>query len=129
MKYLLTVLSVILLFSACNTSAQKEPVRNILGEWDSHETFDGKPWHFLARFKPDGTFDGLGNGKLIVSGNYRTNGDTIFFKDALCNLAYEASYRLTYFKDSIRLNLITDTCQPRIAGSDKVALGKVQSTK
>lgn len=127
MKHLLIAFSAILLFAACQSSAQKEPTRTILGEWDSHETFDGQPWHFLARFKPDGTFDGIGNGKLIVSGQYRTAGDTIFFKDGLCNLNYEAAYRLTYFKDSIRFNMITDTCQGRIQGSDKVTLGRVAS--
>ncbi|RYZ44353.1 MAG: hypothetical protein EOP49_27305 [Sphingobacteriales bacterium] len=55
MKHLLTVLAIILLFSACQSSAEKEPIHDILGQWDSHETFDGKPWHFVARFKPDGT--------------------------------------------------------------------------
>lgn len=125
MKHLFPALIIALIFSSCQSSSEKEPAHTILGEWDSHETFDGKPWHFLARFKPDGTFDGLGNGKLIVSGQYRVNADTIFFKDAICNMDYEASYQLTYFKDSVRLNVITDTCQERINGSDKVALGKV----
>lgn len=127
MKHLLTAFAALLLFTACQDSTQKEPTHTILGEWDSHETFDGQPWHFLARFKSDGTFDGIGNGKLVVSGQYRTAGDTIFIKDNGCDMNYEAAYRLTYFKDSIRLNMITDTCQPRIQGSDKLALGRVSS--
>lgn len=129
MKHLLTAFASTLLLLSCQTTPEKEPIHNILGEWDSHDTFDGKPFHFQARFKPDGSFDGLGNGKLFVSGQYRTNGDTIFFKDALCNLDYEASYKLTYYKDSVRFNLITDTCQARIGGTDKVGLGKVISKK
>src|SRR6218665_1678571 len=116
MKQLLAALSVILILSSCQSTSGKEPVHNILGEWDSHEVAGGKPFVFLARFKADGTFDGLGNGKLIISGQYRVNDDTIFFKDAICNLDYEASYQLTYFKDS---------CQERINGSDKVSLGRV----
>lgn len=125
MKHLLATLSVILILSSCQNNSEKEPVRNILGEWDSHEVFDGKSFVFLARFKADGTFDGLSNGKLVISGQYRVNADTIFFKDAICNLDYEASYKLTWFKDSIRFNVINDTCQERIKGSDKVALGRV----
>jgi len=125
MKYFPVILAITAVIVSCQSSP-KQPSHQLPGEWDSHETFEGKPWHFQVRFKSDGSFDGLGNGKLVISGQYRTNGDTIFFKDAICNLDYEAAYRLTWFSDSIRFNVIADTCQQRINGSDKVALGRVK---
>lgn len=121
-------LSVMLIALLACGKKSEETRRTIIGEWDSHSTYDGKPWHFLARFKPDGIIDGIGNGKLIISMNYRVSGDTIYFTgDPSCVPNSVGSYKLTYFQDSVRLDMVDDTCNIRIANTDKVRLGRVNA--
>ena len=130
MKKFLSLACFALLIASCNDNPKPAAAAHtILGEWDSHLTIDGKPDVFLARFKADGSFDALSNGKLILSGNYRTIGDTVFLRDGLCDMAYEGAYRFSFPNDSLRFDLIKDTCAPRVQGSDKVTLGRVLSTK
>ena len=129
MKNVTVILAAIIFCTSCASSTPKESERTILGNWDAHETFEGKAFVLEARFKPGGDYDGFGNGKHFVSGKYRLAGDTIFFKDGLCNMAYEGAYTLTYFEDSIRFNVIEDTCMQRKNGSDKVAMGRIASSK
>ncbi len=123
-KFTLFILA-IALFACQNKREEKE--QSIEGEWDAHSTFDGKPWVFRARFKPNGIVDGIGNGKLVISMNYRVSGDTIVFKgDPSCVPGSEGVYRLNFFGDSLSFAIIQDTCAIRIANTDKVRLGKVK---
>lgn len=127
MKKQLHVLSILMLLAACNTTSNREPEHSIIGEWDSHSTYEGKPWTFLARFKPDGTVDGIGNGKLIISQKFSVSGDTIYFRDdPTCDPNSIGAYKLTYFGDSVKVDLIDDTCSVRIMNTDKVRLGRVK---
>ena len=119
----LLVLTVALLACRKNT---KENHQSITGEWDLHSTFNGKPWLFTARFKPDGVIDGIGNGKLVISMNYSVSGDTIYFTgDPSCVPNSVGIYKLTYFQDSVSFDIVNDTCSIRIANTDKIRLGRV----
>lgn len=129
MKKVLTLTCLIFLLASCNENAQPAAPKTIVGEWDSKQEINGKSDVFLARFKADGTFDALSNGKLMLSGEYRTTGDTIFMRDGLCTMDYEGSYKFSFPNDSLRFDLIADTCAGRVHGSDKVTLGRVSSTK
>lgn len=129
MKKGLVILAAIIFFTSCASSVTKEPEHTILGNWDAHNNFQGKPFVLEARFKPGGDYDAFDNGKPFVTGKYRTAGDTIYIKDGLCNMAYEGVYKLTYYKDSLRFNVIEDTCMQRRNGSDGLALARITSTK
>lgn len=113
-----TVLSTMLLAGKFTACRQPAPSTGITGEWDAHSTAGGQPFVFIARFKADGTYDGVGNGKLVVSGHYRTTGNTILFRDAICNSNYEGAHKMTYCKDSVRFDLLQDTCAVRIEGTN-----------
>ncbi len=66
------------------------------------------------------------NGKPVISMNYRVSGDTIYFTgDPSCVLGSVGAYKLTYFQDSVRFDVVDDTCSVRIANTDKVRLGRV----
>ncbi|RYY57259.1 MAG: hypothetical protein EOO09_03215 [Chitinophagaceae bacterium] len=129
MKKFLILTAVTFLLASCSNSPKTNFPTSIVGEWDSHLVINGKPDVFLARFKPNGSFDALSNGKLLLSGEYRTSGDTVFMRDGFCDMAYEGVYRFTFPNDSLRFDLVADTCQGRVHGSDKVTLGRVSSTK
>ncbi|MBN8880340.1 MAG: hypothetical protein J0I32_22540 [Sphingobacteriales bacterium] len=126
MKQLLAVLSLILIFSACNNAPEEQPDHNIAGEWDAHLDNQGKPYLVIGRFKDNGTYDAFIDGKLVVSGKYRTVGDSIYFRDGNCDMAYEGLYKLTYYKDSVSFKMLQDTCQERIHGSNGVAMKRVK---
>jgi len=126
MKQLLTLLGTVIILSACNNAAEKQPEHNIVGEWDAHLENQGKPYLVIGRFKDNGTYDAFIDGKLIVSGKYRTTGDSIYFRDGSCDMEYEGLYKLTYYEDSVRFNMLQDTCQERINGSDGVAMKRVK---
>lgn len=125
MKKLLYILSISTLLAVCNTVSDKKPEHSIIGDWKNQSTNGGELFTFLLKFKADGSYDGIGNEKLVVSGHYRTTGDTIYFRDGICNPDYEGSYLLTYYEDSIRFDLIKDTCRIRIEGGDGFAFKKV----
>ncbi|MBC7626816.1 hypothetical protein [Ferruginibacter sp.] len=129
MKNVTVILAAIIFLTSCASTTPKESERSILGNWDAHGTFEGKAFVLEGRFKPGGDYDGFDNGKLFVSGKYRLAGDTIFIKDGLCNMTYEGAYKLTYYKDSVRFNVIEDTCIGRKNGSDKLAMGRIASSK
>lgn len=125
MRLVTKLLVLVLALLACGKNT-RESQQSITGEWDMHSTFDGKPWLFTARFKPDGVIDGIGNGKLVISMNYRVSGDTIFFTgDPSCVPNSVGVYKLAYFQDSVRFDMVDDTCSIRIANTDKVRLGRV----
>ncbi len=122
------VLGVAMLLTACNIASNKETEHSIIGEWDNHSTFDGKPWRTLGRFKADGTVDVIGNGKLIISQKYSVSGDTIFFReDPFCDPNSVGAYKLTYFGDSVKIDLISDDCPVRIRNADKMRMGRVKN--
>ena len=129
MKNVIKILAVMIFCASCRSSTMKQPEHNIVGNWDAHNTYQGKSFVLEARFKPGGDYDAFDNGKPFVSGKYRLAGDTIFLKDGLCNINYEGAYTLNYFEDSLRFRLIADTCMQRRNGTDGLGIARVASTK
>ncbi|SDD55726.1 hypothetical protein SAMN04487996_101311 [Dyadobacter soli] len=127
MKLTIRLLVLLVASFACRkNSGETNP--SITGEWDLHSTYNGKPWLFTARFKPDGVIDGIGNGKLVISMKYKVSGDTIYFSgDPSCVQNSVGIYKLHFFQDSVRFDIIDDTCSVRIANTDKFRLGRVAS--
>lgn len=113
MKLLFALSATIIFYSACSN----QPEKNIKGEWDAHLSYEGKSYVLVGRFKENGTYDAFIDEKLVVSGRYRTNGDTIFFRDGNCDMAYEGQYKMNYYKDSIRMDLLLDSCRERVQGT------------
>lgn len=127
MNAVIIILVLTVALVACRKNTQ-ETNRSITGEWDLHSTYNGKPWLFTARFKPDGVIDGIGNGKLVISMNYKVSGDTIYFSgDPSCVPNSVGVYKLNYFQDSVSFDRVDDTCSVRIANTDKVRLGRVNA--
>jgi hypothetical protein len=117
----------VLVFAVACEPKNNEPEKVIQGEWEAQYVADGNPFVVLARFKPNGVVDVMANGKLIVSQQYRTTTDSIIFSgDPNCASGSEGVYKLTYFQDSVRVNIITDSCEVRVMNTDKVAFGRVQ---
>lgn len=105
---------------------EQPPVHNLEGEWDAHLAYKGKPYVVTGRFKENGTYDAFIDGKLIVSGRYRTVGDSAYFKDGNCNMDYEGLYQLVYYQDSVRFDVLEDTCMERVRGSSGLAMKRTK---
>lgn len=72
---------------------------SILGKREERgELPSGDPFRFLIHFRNDSTYDGIANGKPVVNGRFRVSGNTVFFRDAICNSNYEGLYRTTFFR-------------------------------
>ena len=123
----LPFLFLICLISGCgNPSRQSTATKGIRGKWNNILVADGKTSEFVAYFRSDGTYDGILDGKVLVSGgSYKESGDTLTFSDAICNAAYIGTYRVKYEGDSVHFSLISDTCTLRRNGTDGVGMKRV----
>lgn len=87
----------------------------------------------LVNFRPDGTYDAFVNKKAIIIGKYYVRQDTVGISDisdGSCNPDYYGTYKLSFFApDSVRWNVIEDTCGGRRRGTDKGTLGRVKADK
>ncbi len=73
-----------------------------------------------------GTYDGILNGKVLVSGgSYEQKGDTILLRDPVCNIGYTGVYHLHFKEDSVLFTVITDSCTIRRQGTDKVGMKRM----
>lgn len=112
MKTVLSILLVTILLSCGN----KENNSSIQGKWAYNYSHDDKTYHdFIAFFKADGTYDGIEDGKVIVTGGrYKQSNDTMYLNDASCNPHPEGSYKIIMWaKDSMRFDPIIDSCVNR----------------
>lgn len=125
MKNLMVIIIAGLMLYSCGSTTSKKTVHSLVGEWDAHLNYEGKPYVFLARFKANGSYNGFMDGKNFVSGTYRTAGDSLYITDGLCNMAYEGLYKLTYYGDSLRFDVLTDTCRQRVEGSSGLAVKRI----
>lgn len=101
---------------------------SIQGKWVQRHTYDDKTNHdFIAFFKPDGTYDGIENGKVVLAGgNYRQHGDTLTLNDASCDPYPIARYRIIrYAGDSLRFELISDSCDDRREGTIRLRFKRI----
>lgn len=97
--------------------------KTLVGRWEA-KTPDGTI--LGAVFKPDYTYSGYANKKVFVTGKYQ-------FKDNLLSMDDDGGctttgiYRITFFADSLRLAVVTDSCKDRRQGTDKMVFGSVKS--
>ncbi len=97
--------------------------RTLVGRW---ETPNMNGTVLGAVFKPDHTYAGYANKKVFVTGKYQ-------FKDNLLSMDDDGGctttgiYRITFFADSLRLAVVTDSCKDRRQGTDKMVFGSVKS--
>ena len=109
------------------TAPSPAPPNPLLGRWQ--ERFANGDISLMI-FGADGTYDAFVNGKLFISAKYAVRQDTFAMRDGLCNLKYEGTYRLRFFaKDSVRFQLLQDTCRARRRGVDGLRAGRVKPRK
>ncbi|MBS1663794.1 MAG: hypothetical protein JST68_22305 [Bacteroidetes bacterium] len=109
----------LLLLASCSIP----PAHHLLGKWNNVLRRQGVTYEFVASFKPDGSYDGVLNGKVLVSGGtYEEHGDTVNFHDPVCNISYTGQYLLKYVNDSVYFRLLSDSCTLRREGTDGVGL-------
>src|ERR1700750_623524 len=98
MRKFLFFLPVVGAFFSCGQPS----AHHLKGKWSNIEVHGSKTYEFVAIFREDGTYDGVLNGKVLVSGgHYKEFGDTVSFQDAICNAAYTGTYRVVYKADSV----------------------------
>jgi hypothetical protein len=97
----------------------------LIGRWQSIPSAKGNVTGVV--FKEDGTLEGYINRKPFVSGVYTFENDVISFTDNGCNGA-RAVYRIIFFSndDSIRFEVMSDTCTDRKNGMTRLVLGRVK---
>jgi hypothetical protein len=115
------------LLFALTAVASIAPSNPLVGRWQ--QQFPGQL--LLLNFRADGTYDAFINGKVFVSGKYLLKQDVFTLNDGLCNLNYYGTYKLSFYSgnDSIRFQVVQDTCRARRRGSDGLTLGRVKSAK
>lgn len=97
--------------------------KTLVGRWET-KTSDGSI--FGAVFKADHTYSGYINKKVFVTGKYK-------FKDNLLSMDDDGGckttgvYKITFFADSLRISVVTDSCTARREGTDKLVFGSVKS--
>jgi hypothetical protein len=96
----------------------------LIGRWESKPSPKGNVTGVV--FKPDNSFEGYVNKKPFVSGIY-TFRDSIFsFTDNGCN-GMRGIYKVIFFNnsDSLRFEVISDSCKERKEGMLRLVMGKV----
>lgn len=80
-----------------------------------------------VNFRPDSSYNLSINGKYVLGGKYYVKNDTVGITDGGCNINYYGIYKLNFFaQDSVRWNVVQDTCAGRRRGYDKGVLGRVK---
>lgn len=125
MKKLLSILIIAALLQSC--TEKKETT--LQGKWLYHYMNEDNTYHdFIAYFKPDGTYDGIDGGKVVMTGGrYEQKGDTIFLNDPVCSPHQTGIYKMvSYAGDSMYLAVIQDSCDVRRIGTDSIAASRVK---
>lgn len=119
-----TVILASAIFISCIVWAFTFQQKKIAGRWETK-----MPNDMVAGivFKSDNTFQGYINKKVFVAGSYDLKDDNITFFDNSC--AGKGTYRLSFFADSVRFNLVSDTCKGRSGDVDKAVFGRVKPTQ
>ena len=99
----------------------------LTGRWESRPSEKGNVTGVV--FKKDGVLEGYVNKKPFVTGTYKFNAadSVLTFTDNGCNGA-RATYKITFFSnsDSLRCRAISDSCQPRREGMERLVMGRVK---
>jgi len=107
-----------------------EETNPLVGRWEWTRVYPEGPLSILAVFRSNGTYDGFANKKSFVSGTYSVKHDTLFISDPVCNSKYSGTYKLTFLgqRDSVRFNVIQDTCKGRRGGVNGMVYKQVKVT-
>lgn len=97
----------------------------ITGRW---KVYDPRGPQFQINFRTDNSFTAYTNdGKVLITGNYRTDKDTFLVNDLNCNAAYWGKYQLGMItEDSIAFKLISDTCSGRSEAVNGIVMARLK---
>ncbi|MFC3560558.1 hypothetical protein [Pedobacter jamesrossensis] len=125
MKKTLFIIALALVISSFKLIGEPNP---LLGKWESKTVYKEGPLTIMLLFRADGTYDGFANKKTFVNGTYHVDKDTIFIADPICNSKYNGKYKLTLYgeKDSVRFDVITDSCKARVQGANGFTFKRVK---
>lgn len=129
MQYNMYLVALLFLLSACGAETSQNNT-SIQGKWAYRHSHDDKNYHdFVAYFKKDGTYDGMEDGKVAVTGGrYEQRGDTIIFNDASCNPHPVGIYQLVFYTgDSLLFRTITDSCDARRNGTEPFRFKRIKN--
>ncbi len=102
-------------------------ITNLTGRWETKPSEKGNITGVV--FKTDNTYEGYINKKPFVSGTYAFNdADSIItMHEGSCN-GVTAMYKVNFFSnaDSIRFTAISDSCEERKQGMQRIVLGRVR---
>lgn len=112
------------IFIGCAALAFTFQQNTIVGRWEAK-----MPDHTVGGvvYKQDHTYQAYVNKKVFVSGNYEIRNDTISMSDNSCPI--KGLYKLTFFADSVRYNVVIDSCKGRKNDVDKAVLGRVKAAQ
>ncbi len=118
-----TTILALAIFVNCIALAFTFQQNALLGRWESKmpDKSTGGVIH-----KADYTYQAYVNKKVFVTGNYDLRKDTLSMSDNGCPV--KGFYRITFFADSVRYNVIADSCAGRKRDVDKAVLGRVKTT-
>ena len=115
----------IIAFSLIITFFAFAPKNKIAGRWETKPSPKGNVTSVL--FNKDNTHEVFVNKKTLTSGTYNIRRNIITFEETGCDGA-KAEYKLIFFSnsDSLRFELVSDTCTPRRNGMLRTVLGRVK---
>lgn len=98
----------------------------LTGYWHSHPSPKGNIT--TVHFKEDKNFETFINNKHFATGKYKLEDNIFSFTDNGCN-GIEGKYKLAFYSndDSLRIEVISDSCVPRSNGMPKLVLGKMKN--
>lgn len=98
----------------------------LTGRWQTHPSPKGNVT--TVYFKEDKTFDGFINKKPFNTGQYSFENDTFTFTDNGCD-KLQGIYKVIFFskEDSMRFEVISDSCAPRREGMLKLVMGRIKT--
>ncbi|MBC7868432.1 MAG: hypothetical protein H7X88_12925 [Gloeobacteraceae cyanobacterium ES-bin-316] len=99
----------------------------LTGRWQTQPSIKGNVTGIV--FKADNSFEGYINKKPFTSGHYILKDSLFHFSDNGCN-AVKAIYKVIFFSesDSLRLEVVNDSCTERKNGISRLVFGRVKTT-
>jgi len=123
-KLILLGLLALVLFSAFVWPADPNP---LVGKWENVRTFQGAQISLIGNFKADGSYSAFINKKVFVTGKYQMKHDTLYIDDSTCGPGYVGTYKVKFYQqDSLRFQVIQDTCQGRREGTNNFLFKKLK---
>lgn len=119
-----TIIPALAILISCIALASTYQEKTLVGRWETK-----LPDNTIAGiiYKADHTYQGYVNKKVFVAGSYDLKKDTLSMSDNGCPI--KGLYKITFFADSVRYNVIADSCKGRKHDVDKAVLGRVKSTQ